>query len=104
LLTLTLGYKGIREPAGPKVDPAIVEIALIPGVAFDVMGGRLGHGGGHYDRLLATLPHGALRIGVAFSCQLVPRVPRSPVDEPVDIVITERATYHTRARTTDVPG
>ena len=104
ILTLTLGYKGIREPTGPQVDPTVVDVALVPGVAFDVIGGRLGHGGGHYDRLLGGLPGTSLRIGVAFSCQLVPRVPRSELDEPVDIVVTERATYHTHARTQDMPG
>lgn len=104
LLTLTLGYRGIREPSGPSVDPAVVDVALVPGVAFDLVGGRLGHGGGHYDRLLARLTTGALRIGVAYSCQVVPRVPRDGHDELVDIVITENATYHTHARATDVPG
>lgn len=104
LLTLTLGYRGVREPAGPSVDPDVVDVALVPGVAFDVVGGRLGHGGGHYDRLLAALPATALRVGVAFSCQVVPRVPCGPDDEPVDIVVTERATYHTHARATEVPG
>lgn len=104
LLTLTLGYRGIREPVGPNVDAGVVDVALLPGVAFDVVGGRLGHGGGHYDRLLGRLPPHALRVGIAFSCQVVPRVPREDHDEPVDIVVTEKATYHTHARATDVPG
>jgi 5-formyltetrahydrofolate cyclo-ligase len=98
LLTLKLGYRGVREPSGPRIDPGIVDVAVVPGVAFDPHGGRLGHGGGHYDRLLARLPSDCLRVGVCFSAQVVPRVPRQDHDEPVDLVITERARYRTRAR------
>ena len=98
LLTLQLGYRGIREPTGPRIDPEVVDVAVVPGVAFDPHGGRLGHGGGHYDRLLADLPEDALRIGVCFSAQVVPRVPREFHDEPVDLVLTERARYRTCAR------
>jgi 5-formyltetrahydrofolate cyclo-ligase len=93
LLTLTLGYRGVQEPAGPAIDPAVVEAAVVPGVAFDLRGTRLGHGGGHYDRLLAGLPAGCARVGTCFSCQLVPAVPREPHDQPVDLIVTERATH-----------
>lgn len=95
---LAIGYRGIAEPAGPRVDPAQVDLAVIPGVAFDLLGGRLGQGGGHYDRLLPLLPDGCLRVGLCFSCQVVPFVPRDAHDEPVDVVVTERATYRTDAR------
>lgn len=98
LATLTLGYRGISEPSGPEVDPAEVDLAVIPGVAYDLLGGRLGQGGGHYDRLLPQLPVGALRVGLCFSCQVVPFVPCDVHDEPVDVVVTERATYRTDAR------
>lgn len=101
LLTLQLGYRGIREPSGPRIDPGIVDVAVVPGVAFDPHGGRLGHGGGHYDRLLAQLPPDCLRVGTCFSAQVVPRVPREDHDEPVDLVLTERARYLTRARDLD---
>jgi 5-formyltetrahydrofolate cyclo-ligase len=93
LLTLTLGHRGIQEPVGPAIDPDVVDAAVIPGVAFDLRGGRLGHGVGHYDRLLATVPEDRARIGVCFSCQLVPQVPREPHDQAVDVVVTERATH-----------
>lgn len=96
LLALALGYRGIREPAGPPVDPSVVDVACVPGVAFDLSGARLGHGGGHYDRLLARLPGRCLRIGLAYACQVVPRVPRSAHDQPVDLVVTETATYRSR--------
>lgn len=98
LLTLQLGYRGVREPSGPRIDTEVVDVAVVPGVAFDPHGGRLGHGGGHYDRLLARLPEDTLRVGVCFACQVVPRVPRAAHDEPVDVVITERARYRTQAR------
>lgn len=98
LLTLQLGYRGIREPVGPAVDPDVVDVVVAPGVAYDPHGGRLGHGGGHYDRLLARLPESTVRIGVCFSCQVVPRVPREDHDAVVDLVVTERALYRTRAR------
>lgn len=97
LATLVLGYRGIREPVGPRIDPAVVDIAVVPGVAFDVTGGRLGQGGGHYDRLLPSLPDSCLVVGFCFSCQIVPRVPRLAHDQPVDVVITERATYRADA-------
>jgi 5-formyltetrahydrofolate cyclo-ligase len=95
---LVSGFRGIREPAGPRIDPSVVDVAVVPGVAFDLDGGRLGHGGGHYDRLLAELEPDAVRIGLCFSCQVVPRVPREPHDQVVDIVVTDRAVHRTGAR------
>lgn len=93
---LALSPLGIREPEGRAVDPQVVEVALVPGVAFDPRGGRLGRGGGHYDRLLARLPAGAVTIGLCFSCQLVPHVPRESHDIDVDLVVTERAVHGQR--------
>lgn len=95
---LQLGFRGIREPVGPAVDPGVVDVAILPGVAFDVVGGRLGRGGGHYDRLLPRLDAECDRIGFCFSCQVVPFVPADAHDEPVDVVVTERAVYRTHAR------
>lgn len=101
---LTVGFRGILEPVGPALDPFVVDAVLVPGLAFDLAGGRTGHGGGHYDRLLARLPDDCLRIGVAFSCQVVPRAPMDLHDEVVDVVVTEASTHHTGARGVDVPG
>jgi len=92
------GYRGIPEPTGPVVDLAVIECAIVPGVAFDLDGGRLGRGGGHYDRLLSALPTTCLRIGLAFSCQIVPRVPMAPHDQAVDVVLSDRAYHETGAR------
>lgn len=95
---LAAGYRGIREPAGPGLHLDTVEVVVLPGTAFDPVGGRLGRGGGHYDRLLARLPATTVRIGVGFACQLVPRVPREAHDEPVDLVVTDRVVHRTGAR------
>lgn len=97
LLALSLGYRGVREPTGPTIDPAVVDVALVPGVAFDVHGGRLGQGGGHYDRLLAVLPPTCTTVGVCFACQVVPHVPLDDHDRRVDVVVTE-AGVHRRPR------
>lgn len=91
--TLEVGYRGVREPTGRHVDPGVVDVALLPGLAFDPRGGRLGSGGGHYDRLLATLPPATIRIGVGFTCQVVPQVPREAHDQPVHLVVTETAVH-----------
>lgn len=104
LRTLTSGYRGIREPSGPAVDPEQIDIVIVPGVAFDPNGGRLGHGGGHYDRLLAVVPASALRVGLAFACQMVPRVPREDHDLPVDLVVTERGLHRAPLRDLDEDG
>ncbi|MDP2181034.1 MAG: 5-formyltetrahydrofolate cyclo-ligase [Actinomycetota bacterium] len=86
---LESGPHGIRQPYidAPKVDPDNVDIIIVPGVAFDVTGERVGYGGGYYDRLL---PHTsrALRIALAFDEQIVAEIPHEPHDEHVDIVVT----------------
>lgn len=95
---LAAGYRGIAEPTGPAIDPDVVDVIVVPGVAFDPTGGRLGQGGGHYDRLLAELRAETTRVGVGFACQLVPSVPREPHDLALDIIVTDRGTYRTGAR------
>lgn len=81
---------GIREPAddAPAIDP---DLLLVPLLAFDRQGRRLGYGGGYYDRTLARLRRlkPVIAIGLAFASQEVPEVPASPHDEPLDWVLTE---------------
>lgn len=103
-LGLRVGFRGIAEPPGPPREIADLDVAIVPGVAFDLMGGRLGQGGGHYDRLLGRLLPHTLRVGVGFSCQLVPRVPRQPHDEPVDLIVTEHGAHGTGARERPLGG
>jgi 5-formyltetrahydrofolate cyclo-ligase len=82
------GPLGIHEPASPELVET-VELILVPGVAFDPAGGRLGRGGGYYDRILAALGDVPVRIGMAFDFQVVSRVPVDRHDERVDAVVTE---------------
>ncbi len=89
---LTPGHRGIREPLGQAVDPTLVDAVVVPGVAFDLRGRRLGQGGGHYDRLLPRIDD-ALRVGVAFACQVVPRIPDEPHDIAMDVLITDRVVH-----------
>jgi 5-formyltetrahydrofolate cyclo-ligase len=71
------------------VAPEAIDWVLVPGVAFDPQGGRLGYGGGYYDRLLPLLPSMTRRVAGAFELQVVERVPAAPHDLRVDAVITE---------------
>lgn len=82
------GAFGLLQPDAhaPPVRPDLV---LIPMVAFDREGNRLGQGAGHYDRALSILPH-AIRIGLAWSCQEVSALPADPWDEPLHAICTEK--------------
>ncbi len=85
------GYRGIPEPlaACPVIDPARIDWVLVPGVAFDWLGRRLGYGGGFYDRLLPSLRPGVPRVAGIYRLQLVDAVPAAPHDASVDAVVTE---------------
>lgn len=84
---LEKGPGRLQQPsaANPEVAPAIV---LMPLVAFDDAGNRVGQGAGHYDRALAALPS-ARRIAIAWACQRVAAIPAEPHDLPLDAVVTE---------------
>lgn len=87
------GYQGIQEPewcAGKIFAAQELDIVIVPGLLFDRNGNRLGYGGGYYDRFLACKASQALRVGLAFSCQLVPFIPAQSHDIPMDILITEK--------------
>lgn len=87
---LAPGAFGILEPthAAPEVELGEIEAFVVPGVAFDRAGGRLGWGRGHYDTTLHAAP-GAIRVGYCFSDQLTERVPTGERDEPMDWIVTE---------------
>jgi len=86
------GAAGIMEPRVTCwVDPQEIEFIVVPGLAFDPSGVRLGQGGGHYDRYLALCP--AFKAGVAFDFQMVDRVPRGEHDVPMNMVLTEKQVY-----------
>ncbi|MGH2785082.1 MAG: 5-formyltetrahydrofolate cyclo-ligase [Actinomycetota bacterium] len=88
---LAPGYRGIREPVErTPVDLSLAQVVLVPGVAFDERGSRLGYGGGFYDGLLSEIPRSIPRVGVCFDLQVIEDVPAGSRDEPVDLVVTER--------------
>ena len=90
-----LGAFRIEEPDGEDVTPVEeMELIVVPAMAYDRKGNRVGRGKGFYDRLLAETK--ALKVGVAYDCQLVDEVSVEPTDVPVDIVITESRTYIVR--------
>jgi 5-formyltetrahydrofolate cyclo-ligase len=88
------GYRGIPEPRAhcAPIDLATIDWVLVPGVAFDLAGRRLGYGGGYYDRLLPLLCPDAARIAGALDLQVVDQVPAAPHDLTVDTIVTETRT------------
>lgn len=88
------GTWGIREPRPERcslADPLDADFVLVPGVAFDARGGRLGHGAGFYDELLsADWARRAWLVAGAFEVQMVEEVPMEGHDVPVNVVITEK--------------
>jgi 5-formyltetrahydrofolate cyclo-ligase len=84
------GPLGIRQPSGdaPRVAHEAVDAVIVPGVAYDECGRRLGYGGGYFDRLLPLLRPDCVRIGVAFDEQLLARIPSEEHDADVHIVVT----------------
>lgn len=85
---LAEGVWGIREPLPdrPRVAPEAVDLFLLPGLAFDARGGRLGYGRGYFDRTLTGAR--GLKAALAFDGQVVARVPTGPADVAVDLVVT----------------
>jgi 5-formyltetrahydrofolate cyclo-ligase len=90
---LVPGYYGIPEPDPQKslrIAAREIDAAIIPGSVFDINGGRLGYGGGYYDRFLVNDAPQAKRVGFAFEMQVIENVPVQPHDQPLDILITEK--------------
>lgn len=89
-LELVSGPFGLAQPSehAPRAARALVDAVILPGVAFDAQGRRLGYGGGYYDRLLPTLRPDCLRIGIAFDEQLLDRIPAEEHDAEVSILVT----------------
>ena len=85
---LAAGVYGILEPIGePFTDYASIDVAIIPGMAFDSRGHRLGRGKGYYDRFLSQLTSKTIKIGLCFPWQLVDVVPTDKNDISMDCVI-----------------
>ncbi|MDE7086388.1 MAG: 5-formyltetrahydrofolate cyclo-ligase [Prevotella sp.] len=88
---LQKGAFGIMEPIGEVfTDYATIDVAIVPGMAFDPNGHRLGRGKGYYDRFLARIPH-VYKIGLCFVWQLVDCVPTDANDIMMDCVVSQNA-------------
>lgn len=98
-LDLAPGFRGIAEPLlhCPPVALAAIDWVLVPGVAFDAKGHRIGYGGGYYDRLLPLLRGDTRRVAGAFELQIVASVPAARHDITVDAIVTERRTLVAQA-------
>lgn len=79
---------GVSEPTGPALDPELVDLVIVPGLAFTPDGGRLGYGGGFYDRFLPGLRREVLTVGVCFDEQMVDHLPVEAHDIRVARVVS----------------
>ncbi len=98
---LSPGYCGIPEPKtspihNKTIDPTVIDLVIVPGSVFDRQGGRLGYGGGYYDRFLAMRAPQATRIALAYELQIVDKIHLEPHDQTMDMIITENSVYTCR--------
>ncbi|RLS58343.1 MAG: 5-formyltetrahydrofolate cyclo-ligase [Planctomycetota bacterium] len=107
---LELGMYRILEPkaelrsvTAKNVPVEELDLIIVPGVAFDCMGGRTGHGKGYYDKLLEHARSTTPLVALAFECQLFPEIPMQSHDIFMDLVVTENEAYHGRGRN-ECPG
>jgi len=87
-----------REPQR-SVEPGSIDLVVVPGVAFDRRGGRIGHGKGYYDLFLKQVSPQAPRIALAFECQLLDDLPMLPHDVWINKIVTEAAVYDAAPKT-----
>lgn len=95
LKELKSGHFGIREPKTEYIrlsNSNVIDLVLVPGVAFDGAGTRIGFGAGYYDRFMKRLKPGAVKTALAYSFQVVDMVPSDEYDIPVDFIVTEEHT------------
>ncbi len=86
---LISGKFGILEPIDViKIAYKNIDLVLVPGIAFDKEGHRIGYGFGYYDRFLRKVPK-AIKIGLAFDFQVADKIPREEHDAPVDLIVTD---------------
>lgn len=102
---LALGMYKILEPRpelrglpGKRVDVPEVDLIMVPGVAFDRRGARMGHGFGYYDKLLEHARRETPLVALAYECQLFPEIPTAAHDIFMDKIVTELSVYEGRGR------
>ncbi len=86
------GPRSVLEPDPSRCKSVPIEsidIAIIPGIAFDEKGGRIGTGRGYYDKLIPDLSITTRKVALALECQILPQIPMESHDKHVDIIITE---------------
>lgn len=95
LKNLKRNREGIPEPKNNSSEQLelTVDMVIVPGVAFDKMGGRIGMGKGYYDRYFSENKE-SIRVGLAFQEQVLASIPKESYDESVDVLITEKNIYH----------
>ena len=91
---LASGYCSIPEPIieireKQMLSPDLIDIIFFPGSVFDERGGRMGYGGGYYDRFVSTKSPQAVRVGLAYELQMVKSAPLQSHDEFLDFIVTE---------------
>lgn len=87
------GAFGIMEPCGELfTDCSLIDLAIIPGMAFDRQGNRLGRGKGYYDRFLSRA-HNIYKVGICFPFQMVERIPTEPTDIAMDEVLCSHSPF-----------
>ncbi len=96
---LVPGPFGLAEPreGTPALEPDSIDAVIIPGIAFDRGGTRVGYGGGYYDRLLPHLRPDCVRIGLAFDEQVLSGLPAEPHDASVHLIVTQTRVIRTSA-------
>jgi len=97
LTELQPGHYGISEPIAEYLrlsKSSLIDLVLVPGVAFDSTGNRIGFGAGYYDRFMKRLRPDAVKAALAYSFQVVDLVPRGKFDIPVDYIVTENGTIY----------
>lgn len=88
---------GVRTPReGRLLVPASIDLVVVPALAFDALGNRLGRGGGYYDRFLSRLRRAATSVGLAFDFQIIDDVPVDARDVCVDVIVTDRRVTFSR--------
>jgi 5-formyltetrahydrofolate cyclo-ligase len=88
----------LRDLRGKRVDVQEVDLIMVPGVAFDERGARMGHGFGYYDKLLEHARADAPLVALAFECQIFPEIPTQPHDIFMGKIITEQAVHPGKGR------
>lgn len=92
---LSPGTFGILEPAGEKgISPEEIDLVVVPGVAFDKRGNRMGYGAGYYDSFLPKLRPEVKKVAVAFEIQVTDSLPAEEHDVKMDMIITENTLYN----------